>query len=386
MYNYIHKPTIERKVTAAMKKIISMLIALILVLTAMSFTVTATAQCSEMYVVSKNGKGVNVRAAPSKQAAVLRKVDYGEVVLVDWSYAGNDGWSRLVWGSYGDAYIMTQFLSSTKPGPKPTPDPAEKEKENEKKKLKEEVNSEHAVDPYYIIVQATRASGWINFRTGPSKTTAKVRSFSGGQELLVTAETNNWYKAKDLETGKEGYISKAFAIKSGKEVVTEKAGDGTEKLGSLNVNGEFDLTCRLPEDYKLQVVNTRGEKIVASVLSDDMTKPEMYLTVAYDETYGDVERMNDLGEEDLKILEESFSDMNDVNITYSETGHGTKLLIAREVGSDTDFVDILAIYKGYFIEFNMTPNPKAANHALTDEQIKMCIDFLTDVDFNPVKK
>ena len=369
-----------------MKKLISMMVALILILTAMTFVTSASATCSEMYVVSKNGKGVNVRAAPSKQAAVLRQVAYGETVLVDWSYAGNDGWSRLVWGSYGDAYIMTQFLSATKPGPKPTPDPAEKEKEAEQKKLKDEQNSEHAVEPYYIIVQPTRTSGWVNFRSGPSKTTAKIRSFSGGQEMLVIAETNNWYKAEDSETGKTGYLSKAFAIRSGKEI-TKTTGDGTEKLGTLSVNGEFDLTCRLPEDYKLQVVNTRGEKIIASVLSDDMTKPEMYLTIAYDETYSDVERMNDLSEEDLKILEESFSDMNDVNITYRETGHGTKLLIAREVGSDTDFVDILAIYKGYFIEFNMTPNPKAANQALTDEQIQMCIDFLTDVDFNiPAEK
>ena len=237
------------------------------------------------------------------------------------------------------------------------------------------------MEPYYIITQPTRASGWVNFRTGPSKTTTRIRTFAGGQELLVVAETDNWYKAQDPDSGREGYLSKSYAIRSDKTIAAE-SGDGTEKLGSLSVNGEFDLTCRLPEDYKLQVVNTRGEKIVASVLSDDMTKPEMYLTVAYDETYGDVERMNDLSEEDLKILEESFSDMNDVNITYSETGHGTKLLIAREVGSDTDFVDILTIYKGYFIEFNMTPNPKAANQALTDEQIKMCIDFLTDVDFN----
>ena len=92
-----------------------------------------------------------------------------------------------------------------------------------------------------------------------------------------------------------------------------------------------------------------------------------------------------VGADQLAVLEESFSEMNDVNISYSETGHGTKLLIARETGADTDFVDILAIYKGYFIEFNMTPNPKAVNQTLTDEQIKMCIDFLTDVDFTPVQ-
>ena len=60
--------------------------------------------------------------------------------------------------------------------------------------------------------------------------------------------------------------------------------------------------------------------------------------------------------------------------------------MARETGNDVDFVDILAVYKRYFIEFNMTPSPDAANKELTDEQVQMCIDFLTDVDFIPTEK
>ena len=78
--------------------------------------------------------------------------------------------------------------------------------------------------------------------------------------------------------------------------------------------------------------------------------------------------------------------MNDVEIEYRETGYGTKLLVAREVGSDTDFADFISVYKGYFIEFNMTPNPKAADQRLTDDQVKTCIDFLTNLDFLPVEE
>ena len=37
-----------------------------------------------------------------------------------------------------------------------------------------------------------------------------------------------------------------------------------------------------------------------------MIRPQMYLSVAYDETYGDVARMNDLSVEDLAVLEETF--------------------------------------------------------------------------------
>ena len=97
-----------------------------------------------------------------------------------------------------------------------------------------------------------------------------------------------------------------------------------------------------------------------------------------------IELTADMSDEELAILEGTFREMNQVEISYRETGYGTKLLIAKETGVDTDFVDILAIYKGYFIEFNMSPNPGAADQTLTDEQIQLCIDFLTDVDFNPV--
>ena len=390
MYNYIHKPTIERKVTAAMKKIISMLIALILVLTAMSFTVTATAQCSEMYVVSKNGKGVNVRAAPSKQAAVLRKVDYGEVVLVDWSYAGNDGWTQIFWGSWGDGYIMSRYLVDYQPGPAPAPkkDQPKKTTSAVDRSLEAELASEKAVaEPFYIAARPTRTLGWINFRTGPATTTSRIRSMDGSTELTVVAETNNWYKALDPQTNRIGYISKNYSVRLAKQYIAKTVTDtDAQKLGQLNVNGEFDLSCKLPEGYELQVVNVQGGRIIASILPADITKPQMYLSIAFDETYADVERMNDLSENELALLEETYSDMNEVAITYRETGYGTKLLVAREIGSDVDFVDILAIYKGYFIEFNMTPNPNSANQSLSDAQVQMCIDFLTNLNFTPVAK
>mgnify|MGYP002527091610 CR=1 FL=1 len=142
-------------------------------------------------------------------------------------------------------------------------------------------------------------------------------------------------------------------------------------IGKMSVNGLFEIRGVLPQGYTMETSEMENGGLMASITSEDPAKPMMILSIMFNEMYADVERMNDLGEEDMKILEESFSDMNEVIITYNETGHGTKLLIAREVGSDTDFVDILTIYKGYFIEFNMTPNPKAANQALTDEQIQM---------------
>ena len=374
-----------------MKKILT--VALLLCLMA-SLALPALADTpwgtSIMYVKTANGKPVNVRSAPYKGDNVIGSAPYGHEVLVDWSYAGNDGWTKVVWGSMGDGYIMSQFLVNEKPGPAPSPSQKDKEKKaatTDQAKLEQELKSEKPVSEYfYIAVRPTRVSGWINFRTGPSATTTRISSFPQDKELLVLGETNNWYRARDPETDKVGYIHKSYTTKLAKKYVTEvETPDGIEKLGTLNVNGEFNLTCRMMEGYSLQVVNLRGNQIVASILSDDMTKPQLYLSIAYDDSYSNVERMNDLSADELALLEDSFKDMDEVEISYRETGHGTKLLIAREIGGDTDFVDILSIYQGYFIEFNMTPNPKTVNQTLTEEQIQMCIDFLTDLDFVPAK-
>ncbi len=220
---------------------------------------------------------------------------------------------------------------------------------------------------------------------GPSTITSKITSYPANKELIALGETKTWLRAKDPETGKIGYIYKKYTVKLNKELTSEKS-DGTEKLGRLTVNGEFELTCKLPEDYALQVVDVKGENIIASVTSNDMTKPQMYLSIAYDELYGEVARMNDLSEEDLAVLEESYKEMDQVEIEYRQTGLGTKLMVVREVGNGTNFVDILSIYKGYLVEFNMTPNPNAANQTLTEEQIQTAIQFLTDVMFEPVKE
>lgn len=340
---------------------------------------------SKMYVKTSNGKKLAVRAEPNKNAEVVGYAEYGHEVLVDWGYAGNDGWSRLIWGSV-DGYVQSRYLVSEKPAAYKSPEQKKAEEQKAaQKKLDNELKSEKEISPCYIAVRPSRSTGWVNFRVGPSTLTSVITSYPSGKELIAVGETNNWWRAKDPESSKTGYIFKNLTTKLNKEVISETA-DGSEKLGKLSVNGEFELTCKLPADYKLQVVEMRGESIIASVLSDDMTKPQMYLSIAYDELYAEVDRMNDLSEEDIAVLKASFEEQDDVTFQDAETGLGTRLLIVREVGDGVDFVDILSVYKGYLVEFNMTPNPKAASQTLTEEQIQTAIQFLTDVMFEPVQK
>ena len=373
-----------------MKRMMTLALVLAVLASVCAMIPAAQADGQRYYVYTSNGKPLNLRAEPSKESEILLKIPYGDEFWV-FETLGN-GWAYGHWGGqFG--YVMTRFLTKSQPGPEPKPGEKVETKEDterrqEEQKLANELANEHEVTPFYVAVVATRTTGWINFRVGPSKITARIASFPDGKELIVQGETINWYKAVDPDTNNLGYINKNFTTVLTKAVSTavEEQTGGTQNLGKLDVNGEFDLTCRLPEGYTLQTVNMRGDKIVASLLSEDMTKPEMYLTVAYDETYGEVERMNDMTDEELAVLERTFTEMDQVEILYRETGYGTKVLVARENGSDTDFIDILAIYKGYFIEFKMMPSASVADQTLTDAQLQTCIDFLTDVDFNPVEK
>ena len=361
----------------SMKKIVSLLLILALLL-----PLCATAQIiggpGTMYVYTENGKGLNVRSAPVKGDNIIGSLAYGEEVYV---LEFLDGWCRILWGSYGDAYVQSRFLQWYAPGPKPTAKPEPKPTTDPgKKKEDAELQSEVDIDPITLQVKASRSTGWVNVRTGPSAETNRIESCPDGTRLTAYGKTTNWYRIVDPSNGKAGYIHKNYVVEvpSLKPVVEQ-----TAQIGSLNVNGEFTLQCKIPDGYKLQVISARNTKIIATLTADDAQKPQMMLTVAFSELYADVERMNDLSAEDIELLKATYTEMNEVEFTEAVTSHGTKLLIAKEIGADEDFVSILSVYQGYSIEFVLSPNPDAVNKTLTEAQIQKSIDFLSDLDFIP---
>ena len=160
---------------------------------------------------------------------------------------------------------------------------------------------------------------------------------------------------------------------------------GKVPLGTISINGAFNLVCGLPEGYRLQPLRMNQDQILAALISDDPEAPVMQLSVAFDETYSDVMRMNDLDEEAMALLESTFTAMDPtVEISEGETGLGTRLMIAKQTDEDKlNYIDFLSIYQGYFIEFVLVPGQNAKDKRLTDEQLRMSIAFLTDLDFVP---
>ena len=152
-----------------------------------------------------------------------------------------------------------------------------------------------------------------------------------------------------------------------------------EKLGVISVNGQYTIQAALPEGYKV-AVRYADVFYVRAAITKDENSPKMELCVAYEDTNSDVERLNDLSDDDLALLEVSFLDQNDVEIEYRETAAGTKLMVVRETGDDQDFVVVFSIYKGCDVELKLIA---PENASVTEEQVQQCVDFLSNLDFVP---
>ena len=160
-------------------------------------------------------------------------------------------------------------------------------------------------------------------------------------------------------------------------------GSAKTEVGSINLNGAFRLQCTLPEDYEITTVSKDDEGLFALISTNDEARPMMYLGIEFDEIYYDVKRMNDMTEDQLQQIIDTFTeDGDEVTVSYRETSHGTKLMIVQEAVDSVDYLAIISVYEGYMIEFDMMAGA-AAEEGLSESQIQMCIDFLSDLDFIP---
>ena len=152
-------------------------------------------------------------------------------------------------------------------------------------------------------------------------------------------------------------------------------------LAKVNMGGAFQLQCALPEGYKIEEIESTDATYIAN-FSADAGKPLLMLSIAYNEMYSDVARMNDLDAEALALIEESFRAEDEVNISYTETSYGTKLMMIQEADGSVDYVDFYSVYLGYEIEIVVVAQDE---NGLTDAQIQMAVDFLSEVDFVEAK-
>jgi len=159
--------------------------------------------------------------------------------------------------------------------------------------------------------------------------------------------------------------------------------------GESAIDDQFVIKWVAPEGYEeTNVQSGNPGSLIAALMPSEANgdKPFMVMSVAFDEQYAEVARLNDLSEEALAQIENTFKEEDEVEISYMETAHGTKLMVIRETKDTTDFIDFFTIYQGYQIEFVMTQVREDGQAYITDEQIQTAIQFLSDVEFVPAAK
>ena len=181
-----------------------------------------------------------------------------------------------------------------------------------------------------------------------------------------------------------------LAMLAGCSAFAEEAAPAADKhnLGTISINGAFTLKAALPEGYSLGYQLASQDELIATLVKkDDPAAPQMMLHIAFDETYSDVARMNDLSQEDLELLEKTFTDQDPtVEISYATTSYGTLLMVIKQLDRETDYLELFSIYRGYFIEYVVTAPWNSEDRNLTESEILPCVAFLSELDFVPAEE
>ena len=134
----------------------------------------------------------------------------------------------------------------------------------------------------------------------------------------------------------------------------------------------------IPEGYSVEETTVMGALLMILTPIDEGLN-YFCTVIAHDEDLAEVERLNDLSDEEIQIIADEFcTDLNNPTISFGETGMGTKLIIIDDNDvEEGDTAIVVTLYKGYFLTTYVFP----AGTTVTDAEKALAIQFYTDMDF-----
>lgn len=193
-----------------MKKTVSVLLALLLVM-----TLTVAMAETVKYVSTANGGILNMRAEPKSGSKILTTIPYaGAVTLV--ADAG-DGWSEVtVTGYAGTGFVQSKFLSDKKPTPYT----------GETLQVGKVYNSIHSLTMdrwYQATVQTLRGGAEVSLRWSPTSNGTVMKKIPVGEIVTVIAEGTEWWQVLDETTGQVGFMPGKYLVPVPQTTVTADA-------------------------------------------------------------------------------------------------------------------------------------------------------------------
>ena len=193
-----------------MKKSLSLILALVMVLGTLCVLGSAGADVETWYVKTGDGKTLNVRDVETGKA--IGSLPYGAPVSVEFFGQGN--WAYILYGS-GEAKVKGNYLVPSDPGKFIGPVNEQGTvlvdsalgSETVEGMNKQYTALKYVSSPYSVVVVPDTKTGTARLRWGPSKHTTLIAQLPAGYELNVLASSRNWLMVEDPGTGKIGYIA-----------------------------------------------------------------------------------------------------------------------------------------------------------------------------------
>lgn len=165
-----------------------------------SLMLSATALAVSMYVVTDNGKSLNMRNQPSLDGRIVARIEYGTRVEVDdRSIVG--GWGRVYYGTLR-GYCMMRYLSRYDPAPQPTATP--------KPTSGTDLYSFFTKTFYAVAVRPSSPGGFVHMRWAPSKSQPIQVDYYNGDVLMVIATNGEWSQVYDEASHSGGFMMSAY--------------------------------------------------------------------------------------------------------------------------------------------------------------------------------
>ena len=203
-----------------MKKTISMLLALILLLTA--FCVIGSAEGKIMYVKTSNGGKLNMRSEPKSGNNIITQIPYAATVIVLAEY--DKTWSIIEYaGISNPGYVQTQFLSDKMP--------ESYSGETLPNRAVYQSFTNMKMDRWYSAkVQTLKGGKDVSLRWSPTSNGTVMRKIAVGEIVTVIADGKNWKQVLDESTGMVGFMPSKYLVKvpNPTPVLTVEAGTESE--------------------------------------------------------------------------------------------------------------------------------------------------------------
>ncbi|MDO5435389.1 MAG: SH3 domain-containing protein [Clostridia bacterium] len=212
-----------------MKKYLIKLLCILAVLT-MILPMTALANDGDYlvrWIKTDNGKGLNLRTAPDRNADIIEVLPYRMQVYVceinanaTWSHISMQRPNGKGFGDVIDGWVMTSFLVKSDPGPYKNPSPKKTAEPVQEGPTFNDVNSaarsiKYLDVPYEAVIKTRNPANYVHLRWFPSTSANYIEKYLRDTEILVLAESKTWAQVQILTEDTPSYVG--FILKSNVE-------------------------------------------------------------------------------------------------------------------------------------------------------------------------